>query len=481
MDDGQDFGGFLASLQGGAPQVSPQESLMAALNAPAPQINMPERQAPDMSSIGPLAGLVLAASIAGRRAPGQSRVSQFLDGAVKSAAFAAQSKQELEAQASKRYAEDIGAMKAQQELQRGAQDLETSRVQGAVAKASAPLQLDKLLLGVQNARTEAEAATYTLKLTKAKAMYADELAAAERDYATAKTDIAKSDAAARVTKANADMKEAEAKMVQAVAMKDKMGLELKLYEDGKKNGDIKILGEALPGQPQQVAVKDSKGQMLMTTVPMQPGDADLYLAQKYKQLAKEGLASGSKEDFIKAGRDALINPPEYRAWQKSKMGPGAMGGAGPDGKPLAPTAALNTTAAKAGVLDKRGVNFNSATNEFVDGQGMVLSKEAAAQMTNMSPEMLLKKFPSAAKNPRYAENPAAGVQPIAMAQQAGQLYAAAVEGLRAIKAQEPGPYESMRNPNAKAEWAARVAAVSAEVNRLQAAYEAAAKSQQGTP
>lgn len=473
MDDGQDFGGFLASLQGGAPQVSPQESLMAALNAPAPQVNMPERQAPDMSSIGPLAGLVLAASIAGRRAPGQSRVSQFLDGAVKSAAFAAQSKQDLEAQSSKRYAEDIGAMKAQQDLQRGAQDLETSRVQGAVAKASAPLQLDKLLLGVQNAKTEAEAATYTLKLTKAKALFADELAAAERDYATAKTDIAKSDAAARVTKANADMKEAEAKMVQAIAMKDKMGLESKLYEDGKKTGDIKILGEALPGQPQQVAVKDSKGQMLMTTFPMQPGDADLYLAQRYKQLSKEGLTTGSKEDFIKAGREALINPPEYRAWQKSKMG--TSEGAGPDGKPLTPTAALNTTAAKAGVLDKRGVNLNTATNEFVDGQGMVLSKEAAAQMLNMSPESLLKKYPQVAKNPRYA---APVAPPIDMQKQAGQLYAAAAEGLRAIKAQEPGPYEVMRNPNAKAEWAARVAAVSAEVNRLQAAYQAAS---QGAP
>lgn len=374
------FGGFLTSMGGGAPQATLQD----ALNAPAPQVNMPQRGQADTSKIAPLAMLALAASIAQRRQQGQSRTSQILDGALRAAQVAGSLKQEAEGQVDRRYQQDVNAMKTQQELQSGAIRLDTANRENNLAKVSAPMQLESLRMKMAESRSKAEADAIDLRLKKMREGVAKELLDTEIAMGKAKTETEKALAGQRNDEAKAKLRAADAAMVEAQAKKEEWRLRGEAADREKRQGKI-TPGVALPGQPVPLTGVDPDGTTWTSTQPMGKVEAELYLRDQYKQLEKAGSKMGTIEDYVKKNLDTYTNPQRRVV---SGKGADAAGAVPP---PEAPAAAQQpiTPASKAMEFSVKNPGKVARTSDgayFLDGK--VVDEAEAARRLNMTVEQL---------------------------------------------------------------------------------------------
>lgn len=369
------FGGFLTSMGGGAPQATLQD----ALNAPAPQVNMPQRGQADTSKIAPLAMLALAASIAQRRQQGQSRTSQILDGALRAAQVAGSLKQEAEGQVDKRYAQDVAAMKTQQELQSGAINLETATRNNNMAKASAPMMFEELKMKMGRARTEAEVSAIELRLKKLREGSAQELLKNEIELGKANTEAKRAEVQQKADQARAQMKQADAAIMQAQAQRDRVAAEVKLIEDGKKQPKIQV-GKGNPGEPVPISGTDPDGTIWTSYQAMLPAEAKLYLREQHKALEKSGMKVPPIDDYVSQNLDSYLKPK-----RSIVSGKGAQAGA----DTAAPTAQVKTPESMAQEFSVKNPGKATRTSDgkyFFNGQP-VTEEEAAAKM-NMTPEQL---------------------------------------------------------------------------------------------
>lgn len=390
------FGGFLTSMGGGAPQATLQD----ALNAPAPQVNMPQRGQADTSKIAPLAMLALAASIAQRRQQGQSRTSQILDGALRAAQVAGSLKQEAEGQVDRRYQQDVNAMKTQQELQSGAIRLDTANRENNLAKVSAPMQLESLRMKMAESRSKAEADAIDLRLKKMREGVAKELLDTEIAMGKAKTETEKALAGQRNDEAKAKLRAADAAMVEAQAKKEEWRLRGEAADREKRQGKI-TPGVALPGQPVPLTGVDPDGTTWTSTQPMGKVEAELYLRDQYKQLEKAGSKMGAIEDYVKKNIDTYTNPQRRVI---SGKGADAAGAVSP---PEAPAPAAPINAAQAASAKEPTKVLRARDGTYYLGGRVVDEAEAAAKM-NMTVEQLRagKAKPVGAQQPNLA-----GTQP----------------------------------------------------------------------
>ena len=372
------FGGFLTSMGGGAPQATLQD----ALNAPAPQVNMPQRGQADTSKIAPLAMLALAASIAQRRQQGQSRTSQILDGALRAAQVAGSLKQEAEGQVDKRYAQDVNAMKTQQELQAGAINLETATRNNNMAKASAPMMFEELKMKMGRARTEAEVSAIELRLKKLREGSAQELLNNEIELGKATTDARRAEISQKADQARAQLRQADAALMQAQAQRDRVATEAKLIEDGKKQPKIQV-GKGNPGEPVPISGTDPDGTIWTSYQAMLPAEAKLYLREQHKALEKSGMKVPPIDDYVNQNLDSYLKPKRSIVSGKGATGeqPGP-GAAAPGAKVPAP----ESMAQEFSVKNPGKATRTSDGKYFFNGQPV--SEEEAASKMNMTPEQL---------------------------------------------------------------------------------------------
>lgn len=375
------FGGFLSGLGGGAPQATLQD----ALNAPAPQVNMPQRGQADTSKIAPLAMLALAASIAQRRQQGQSRTSQILDGALRAAQVAGSLKQEAEGQVDRRYQQDVAAAKAQQELQSGAIKLDTANRENNFAKAAAPMQMESLKLKMEKAKTEAEVDAIELRLKKLREGSAKELLDNEIRMGKAKTEAEIASVRQKDEQIRAQMKQADAALLGAQAQRDRVRNETDLIAEGKKQPKINV-GKALPGEPVPISGVDADGTTWTSYQPMSPAEAELYIRDQYKSLEKAGAKLGPVEEYVTKNLKTYTEPQRRVMSGKGAQQPGTTP---PTGATPAAAQQPVTPASKAMEFSVKNPGKVARTSDgtyFLDGK--VVDEAEAARRLNMTVEQL---------------------------------------------------------------------------------------------
>jgi hypothetical protein len=303
---------FYEALTGQGQNMSdPVGALGQALNAPPPTVQMPERQKPQDEMLPALTLFRLAANLAQRRQMGQSRLSQALSSVSDAGDYAMSTKKQILDEQSKRYSEDLAAAKLKSDMtgqaiqQRGAQQ------KNVIDQAKAPYELANLESAIKTSRSEQELKAIQLKLAKAKEIYADDIAKAERDLAVAKPGIEQQDANSRKAAAQAALNQAEAHMVSARSQADRVKLEGQVFEEGKNQGAF-TENKGLPGEQSTFTYKMRDGNVITGKMPLDPAPAKKKAEQDWKAM-KSMLPEGTDENKWIANRiDTYVNPPSYQ-------------------------------------------------------------------------------------------------------------------------------------------------------------------------
>lgn len=350
--DGSEFYNALTQGAGSPPMQDPTATLMAALSAPPPQPNMPQRQPADMSGIMPMLALQAAAHLAQRRAVGQSRTSQLMDALAQGGSSAMSMKAQAEDRAATRYKEDLLAAQTQSTI--GAQQAatESSRTSTTLAKAKAPLEMQSLQLAITTARDTAELKQIEVRMAKVKESYQKQVEEASIALTNAKTGEEKAHAEAELSNAQANLRTAGAHEMAANAQRIKVESEIKMQEEGRKAGDFKVDDNAMPGQPKSFTYKTRDGNVMTGTMPMSQGEAIRAAKDEYKTLKSVGMTQDDENTFVQKRLPQLVNPPSYQQavtdMQVRRGSPGGVPGSAPPSVP-APSAAPTPPASAANI------------------------------------------------------------------------------------------------------------------------------------
>lgn len=303
---------FYEALTGNQQDTSnPVATLGAALSAPPPTVQMPERPAPDTGMMGPLTMLHLAAALAQRRQLGQSRLSQALSSAADAGTYAMDFKAKAEDRAAKRYGEDLSAAQVKSNLTGSAITQQGQQQSNVMAAAKAPYEMASLQEAIKTARNDSELKAIQVRLGKVKEKYAEDMAQAELDMTRAKTQDEKSQAENRYTLAQAAMRTADAHIQSAQAQSDKVKLEGQIFEEGKNKGDFKVI-PGLPGEQGNFTYTDRNGNVQTGKMPMDQAEAIKKAKNDWKAM-KDLLPDGTDEkNWITQHVRQLTSPPSYQ-------------------------------------------------------------------------------------------------------------------------------------------------------------------------
>jgi hypothetical protein len=313
----EDFYNALTNPQanGGAglPTQDPQATLASALNAPPPTVQMPQRDQPDMSMLPSLSLLRLAASLSQRRYNGQSRLGQLTAGLADAGDFAMNQKKQLVDQSNEKYRQDVLAAGTQANIAATNAQAEATRTKTAVEKASAPLNMTGLSIAIDTARDEGQLKKLQVKLSTIASNYAAQKAQAELDLQAAQTDKARADAQAALSNATANLQTAQAHLQTAQAHMGRLTLERDMFEEGKRQGSFKTTAN-LPGEPSTFQYTDTRGNVMVGTMPIDQPQAIKKAKDDWKQVKDlPDYKNMTQDQYIQQRVQSLTNPPTWNA------------------------------------------------------------------------------------------------------------------------------------------------------------------------
>jgi hypothetical protein len=375
----EDFYNALTNPQanGGAglPTQDPQATLASALNAPPPTVQMPQRDQPDMSMLPSLSLLRLAASLSQRRYNGQSRLGQLTAGLADAGDFAMNQKKQLVDQSNEKYRQDVLAAGTQANIAATNAQAEATRTKTAVEKASAPLNMTGLSIAIDTARDEGQLKKLQVKLSTIASNYAAQKAQAELDLQAAQTDKARADAQAALSNATANLQTAQAHLQTAQAHMGRLTLERDMFEEGKRQGSFKTTAN-LPGEPSTFQYTDTRGNVMVGTMPIDQPQAIKKAKDDWKQVKDlPDYKNMTQDQYIQQRVQSLTNPPTWNAaindMQSRKN---AANGVAPTGvnmpppagvpgavpPPTAPAALPSTPAAVAGSAQLAAIEYSKS-------------------------------------------------------------------------------------------------------------------------